>query len=228
MGIKRDGPKYVVFSPFTSREDYEEFAKYEDAVGRASLLSKHIPVQIEVQFVEPGQGDGRRVAVCQNGTLFQVHQPDLFRVDNKLERKLLADLGKAFWISLEQVSKQIRVYQHQMTPLTDGDRLELTMKQQYLDTVLMHLEEDLSETELAAVKWKYVDCARYNNRLAEKPKVLEGYCDSTIRKFHGAAFVKTGKVMSRERWTANPDVMCRILQEQSSDRMISFETILTS
>jgi len=201
---KRFDPVFVVFGPFTKREEYDEFAKYDDAVDYASRVSKHLPgIQIEVHLLRSDCETGELLAACQAGRLLQNVQVEFLDVPKKTEQKFQSGVGKAWWRLLEQFTEGIRGYHYRLTPLTDGERFDLQVKQRFQDQVLNHLREEMTELEFASARWKFVDSVMYKNRVAPLPELLKNYSDSTIRKFYGQAFRKTGGVAIRERWILN-------------------------
>ena len=216
MGRKIEEPRYVVYSPFTHKEDYSEYVKYEEAVKDALKLSKHIPVQIRIDFVSSDE-EGQRVAVCENGVLLQVYQLEFLDVEKPAERKMKSDMGRAFWLDLAKTAQDVREYRCQVRPLTNKESEDLYRKEEYLKIVFQRLKQEMDEIEFESVKYKLIDKAIWKNRVPEKPTPIVGFSDSQLRKKQMIALIKSADVMLRERWSPSPDIMFRVLQDEYNE-----------
>lgn len=219
MGRKIEEPRYVVYSPFTQKEKYHEFVKYEEAVEYGTDLSNHIPVQIRIDFVTATNEEGERVAVCQDGQLLQVYQLEFLDVEKPAERKMKSDMGRTFWAHLAKTSQDIRDYRCQVRPLTNEESEDLYKKQEYLEVVFQRLKQELTEVEFESIKYKLIDKVIWKNRVPDKPKPIVGFSDSQLRKKQMIALIKSADIMIRERWSPSPDMMFRVLQAEYNEAM---------
>lgn len=171
-----------------------------EAANLAAQMSKLLPVKVEVRDLSNGYL-GASVAAFQSGRFSVEYQLNLFGgKPTKGEEKFLAEMGKLWWKTLGYINQAISGYRQRLTVLTPDERYTLQGMEMLKKTMLQRLEENLTGSEFAAAKWKFVDAVIYRNHTVPLPDTLQHRAGATIRKDYHSAFTKTGAMVIREKW----------------------------
>ena len=119
--------------------------------------------------------------------------------DRSVKNKDFA-VGKAIWQYVSDLSNEVRSRERKLKK-NEHDYEFINHRKGLLAAILGRLELELDSIEFAACKYDFDDSLAFKNRTVPKPKLLEFYQDSTIRKEINRGIISTGKLARREHWT---------------------------